>query len=134
MKTNVLLDTSVIIDFLRKKDKNETYLYKLAKNETCLFISIITHTELYAGKSVWNNPRAKSELETIFEGLTLIPLNENISKTAGEIKAKYDEHLIDAIISATAKINKISLFTLNEKHFSKVSGISLYKATKLKNK
>lgn len=124
---SVLLDTSVIVDFLRRKDKEQSLLYRLAGKKLKLSLSIITHTELYAGKSVWEKRKAGSELETILSGLTLIPLDVSISQLAGQIRARYTINLVDAIIAATAITNKISLATLNTKHFTSIKGLKLYK-------
>lgn len=120
-----LLDTSIIIDFLRRKEKQETFLYKLSEND--LYISIISHTELYAGKSIWQRNEAKEELETVFSGLTILPLEENISQKAGYFKAKYhNTGLFDCIIAATAVEHDLPLVTLNIKDFKNIEGILLY--------
>jgi len=121
----VLLDTSVIIDFLRRKDKEQTLLVILAQKEIHLYISIITHTELYAGKSIWENKKAKEELQTLFSGMKILPLEHNISQKAGEVKAKYNLNLLDAIVAATSIIHKLDLSTLNIKDFDKIKEINL---------
>lgn len=126
-KQEVLLDTSVLIDFLRQKQKRNTWFYALAKQGQPLAASIITHTELFAGKSVWEKSKARKELESIFAGISLIPLNQEISILAGKIRAKNKTDLIDAIIAATAVSEKIALATLNPKHFEKISGLRLVK-------
>ena len=121
----VLVDTSVLIDFLRVKNKEGTLFASLVKEEKQLYISIITHTELYAGKSIWEDKKAKEELEILFSGLSLLPLEEGISQKAGEIKASYNLNLLDAIIAATALIHYLKLVTLNIKDFRKVEGLKL---------
>ncbi len=123
----ILLDTSIIIDFLRRKDKGKTLLFSLSKNDDSLYISIITHTELYAGKSIWENQKAQEELEALFSGIDMLPLETEISKKAGEIKAKYNLNLLDAIIAATAITHNLSLATLNLKDFQKVRAVNLFK-------
>jgi len=121
----LLLDTSVIIDFLRIKNKQETLLYKLSQED--ISISIITHTELYAGKSVWEKDTAREELEALFSGITLLPLTQKISTKAGEIKAKHhNTGLLDCIIGATALVHDLPLVTLNVKDFEAIEGIQLY--------
>lgn len=122
----VLLDTSVIIDFLRRKDKEKTLLFVLAQQKIHLYISIITHTELYAGKSVWEKKKAQNELEVLFYGMKILDLEPNISEKAGEIKAKYNLDLLDAIVAATSIIHKLELATLNIKDFNKVKEINLF--------
>ncbi|MCG2692161.1 type II toxin-antitoxin system VapC family toxin [Microgenomates group bacterium] len=126
-KQGVLLDTSVLIDFLRQKQKRNTWFYALAKQGQPLAASIITHTELFAGVSVWEKSKARKELEAIFSGISLILLNQEVSILAGKIRAKNKTDLIDAIIAATAVSEKITLATLNPKHFKKISGLRLVK-------
>ncbi len=125
MTGEVLLDTSVIIDFLRQKNKQDTLLYKLSIDSN-LYISIITHAELYAGKSVWANKTAKKELGIVFEGMSILQIDNKISEEAGKIRAKYDLDLIDALIAATSISNEIPLATFNFKHFKKVPSLKFY--------
>lgn len=121
----ILLDTSIIIDFLRQEDKSGTALYAFSEKGYELYASIVTHTELYSGTGVWEKPTAKLELETIFTGINLVPLTEEISKEAGKIKASFGTDLIDAIIAATAFNKGLTLATLNKKHFQKVPDLEI---------
>lgn len=122
----ILLDTSVVIDFLRRSDKEETLLFRLAKDSYSLYISIVTHTELYAGKSVWESKKGQQELQILFSGMYLLSLESEVSQKAGEIKAYYDTNLLDAIIAATAIIYSLELATLNIKDFQNIRGLKLY--------
>lgn len=117
---DLLVDTSVVIDFLRSDNKESTLLYKLASQKINLQVSIVTHAELYAGESVWKNKKAEMDLENLFSGLKLIPMDRDISKQAGYIKFKYKLDLIDAIIASTAVKYKMELVTLNIKEFKKI--------------
>jgi predicted nucleic acid-binding protein len=45
---NVLIDTSIIVDHLRKKNKSKSELYKII-NTYNLFVSTVTIYELFAG-------------------------------------------------------------------------------------
>lgn len=123
----VLLDTSVVIDFLRRKDKENSILFLLARDSNQLFVSIITHTELYSGKSVWENKNAQKELELLFSGIKILPLDEDISKEAGKIKTQHDMNLLDAIIAATSIKHSLNLSTLNLKDFEKVKNLKILK-------
>lgn len=122
--SRILIDTSVIIDFLRRKDKEVTLLYTLSQEE--LYISIITHTELYAGKSVWEQNKARQELKILFSGLSILPLIEEISQNAGRIKAyNHDLSLLDCVIAATALYHKLPIVTLNRKDFERIESLQL---------
>lgn len=122
----ILLDTSIIIDHLRQKDRSKTVLTALAENEYELFASILAHTESYSGKSVWERKDTKEAIEILFSGIKILPLEEKVSLKAGELRAKQNMGLGDAIIAATAIVNKIPLATLNIKHFEKIKGLTLW--------
>jgi tRNA(fMet)-specific endonuclease VapC len=124
MNSKLLIDTSVIVDFLRSKEKHSALLYQLA-NTHHLAISLITHTELYAGKSVWEKPKARKELERLLSIFEIMPLTQDISKKAGQIRSKHGVDLIDALIAATASEFRLPLQTTNRRHFEKIEGVIL---------
>lgn len=121
----IIVDTSVIIDFIRNKNKAVTLFYKLTKDYK-LCISILTQAELYGGKSIWEKTQAKKELEKILSGLNIIPLQNDIIQSAGRLKAKYGTDIVDSIIAASAIDYDVELVTLNIKDFEKISGLKLY--------
>lgn len=125
--TKILVDTSIIIDFLRRKDRESTLFFNLANDKYELYASIITHTECYAGRNIWESKSAMAELKILLGGIKILPLQENISKKAGEINAKSGTDILDAIIAATSIIHDLELATLNIKDFEKVDGIKLFK-------
>ena len=121
----LLVDTSVIIDFLRSLDKEKTLYYQLSQNE--LYISLLTHTELFGGRSVWESKKARNALVDIFTGVTIISLTEEISEMAGKIKAyNHDRSLLDCIIAATSLCNNLELATLNVKDFEHIKKLELF--------
>lgn len=122
----ILIDTSIIIDFLRQKDKKNTLLYCFGRQKYQLYASIITHAESYAGKSIWENKQALEILEKLFSNIKILPLEEKISKKAGRISAKNGLEIVDAIIAATALSSELDLATLNIKDFKKIKGLKLY--------
>lgn len=130
-KNGVLIDTSVIIDYLRQKDKNKTILVRLAQNQPILFASIITHTECYAGKSIWEKKEAMEALKILFMDIKILPLEETISEKAGEIRAQYGTNIIDAIVASTTLSHKVELATLNIKDFENIKGIKLFLLARL---
>ena len=122
----ILLDTSIIIEYLRSKQKEDSQLYQLSSNGAKLCISLITHAELYSGKSAWEYKKAKKVLEATLSNIIILPVNKEISKLAGKTRAKYGTELIDAIIAATALKHDLPLSTLNHKHFSTIKGLKLF--------
>lgn len=123
--TKILVDTSIIIDFLRRKDKENAPLFKLSSKEHDLYASIVTYAESYAGKSVWERENVEKNLEKVFSGIEIFTLEREIAKNAGKIRATYGTDIIDAIIAATALFHKLDLATLNIKDFKKITGIKL---------
>jgi len=127
MSKSLLLDTSVIIDYLRRNDKGNNPIISLSKIYKYK-ISIITHTELYVGRSIWENPQAKRTFLTLLSNIKIIPLTRKISEVAGNIKSKHNSiDLLDSIIAATAINQKLELVTFNIKDFEKIKGIELFK-------
>ncbi len=125
---NILIDTSIIIEFLRKKDKRNTYLWKVKEGGFNCFISTITIFELYAGAIT---DRHKQDLEKLLRWIEIIPFTQEIAKRSAEIykKLKANNQLIefrDIFIGATALEMELPLITLNEVHFNRIQGIKIY--------
>lgn len=128
---NILLDTSILIDYSRRHDKYETVLVKLQQSGAILFASIITHTEIYSGKSIWEKKEIADEAENLFSGIQILPLDVELSQMAGGIKAHHKGTITDSIIAATAIKHKLELATLNIKDFDRIKGLKLAKLPKL---
>ena len=123
----LLLDTSIIIDFQRAKQKQKTWLYQLANQGEDLYISIIAHTELHAGSSIWENKNQKKELETVISNLTVLPPSLEVSQMTGKLRHDSGVKITDAIVAATAITNKLPLATFDKKDFPKVKKLKLVK-------
>jgi tRNA(fMet)-specific endonuclease VapC len=122
----MIIDTSVLIDYLRQSNKEKTVFVQLVQASLNIRISLITLSELYAGKSVWQSKKVQKELETILSGLEVLPVSTEIARQAGKLRAIYGLDLIDALIAATAILNQESLATLNSKHFRVVPELVLH--------
>lgn len=125
--SRVVVDTSVLVDFLRRHDRETTVLGALvsqADHEFC--IALITHTELYAGSSVWERPQARKELEIVLAGLLILPFSLEVSERAGWVRATYRLSPPDAIIAATALEHSLPLLTFDVADFKKIKGLKLF--------
>jgi len=122
----VIIDTNIIIDFLRQKEK-ETILVGLVENlgKRNLAISIITVQEMYGGKSA---ALVKEEgiIKALFGSLEILPYNFETAKLAGEITRNNQTSFADAAIAATSIFYGAQLATLNFKDFEKIKGLELY--------
>jgi tRNA(fMet)-specific endonuclease VapC len=122
----ILLDSSVLIDLFRKKDKTKSYFFDLLSEENDFAISTITQYEIGIGDKVSNS----DFWNDLYNNLTILPFDESCSAEAIEIYAilKKQNKLIDfadLLIGATAKNHQISLATLNKKHFQRIEGLHL---------
>lgn len=129
----IIVDSSLIIDFLRSSPRSLTWFYSLTGLKDDLAVSVLTHTEIFSGKSVWENDHAKAEAKDLFSELKIIPLTLEISYQAGEFVAKTNIDIQDAVIAATATVTSSSLATLNPKHFSSIPRLTLLKSPTAKN-
>ena len=122
----MVIDTSIFIDFLRSKDKSQTYLQKISFSGN-YYISVITLFELFIGAT---SPAKWKDVEILLDGIIVIPMEKEISIKSAQIyqNLKKENRLIDfrdIFIGATAIIHNIPLFTLNIKHFDRIEGIKL---------
>lgn len=122
----VLIDTSVIIDHLRKRDKPKSMLFTIA-DRFDLFVSSITVFELYAGAT---DERKKKDIENIISTAEVIPFSTDIAKEAGElyISLKKENRILeirDIFIAATAATFNLPIVTLNRDHFERIKKIEL---------
>ena len=112
---HTLLDTCVVIDYLRQKDGAISYIHGLP---TTPQLSSMTVMELYAGI---RGKRERYRIETMINHSLVLDVTHEIGVKSGEYLKKYRAShgvgAIDAIIAATAEIHNLELATLNFKHF-----------------
>jgi hypothetical protein len=115
MAPRLLLDTDVLVDYLRGRVEAAAYLE--ARTEA-LLISAITVAELYAGVREGEESRRLAQFLGAFE---IIPLNAEIARQGGLYRRDYGPSrgvgLADALIAATATHHQARLVTLNARHF-----------------
>ena len=78
---SILIDTSVIIDFLRKKDKQKTLLWEIRSSHRC-HLSVITLFELYAGAT---SEEKRSDVEKIAAWIDPLELDAVIAAKAAAL-------------------------------------------------
>lgn len=123
----MVIDTTVFVDFFRGNDKAEQFL--INSNET-IVISRVVLMELVRGL------KSKKDIKILLKQLILLAievkeLDEEISQTAGILfETYYHSHglgIMDALIAATAIVEKDNLITHNLKHFNFIQGLKLIK-------
>ena len=113
--TGRLLDTCIVIDFLRQRPAAVTFLNTLATRPV---LSCLTVMELNAGIRTDAEQRA---LDLTIGNSTILAISGEISAQAGkylrQFRPAFGIDPIDALIAASAKHYEIELVTLNLKHF-----------------
>lgn len=116
--TRYLVDTDVIINYLKGKNKSKDFLMRIIDGEVAGFFSVITEAELLSGA---RDDRDEASIYAVLDVMEAIEVERDIAITAGKLRRKYyaayNTELPDAIIAATAKERGLILATANEKHF-----------------
>lgn len=123
----VLIDTDIIIDFLRGCDlRTKSFFSKIKNLEIKSYLSLISIVELYSGIEEENNQQ-EINLKQLLSLLEILPIDFNLSKEAGKLRRKHCLSITDSLIAATSSYYQIKLFTFNLKHFKNVSEVDLYR-------
>jgi hypothetical protein len=116
-----LIDTDVLIDFNRMRPEAVDFILNLPARPT---ISAVTITELFAGV---REGREREALEDFISRANVIPVDAQIGERGGLIFRQYFKShatgFADALIAATAEIERATLVTLNRKHFPMLSDL-----------
>jgi predicted nucleic acid-binding protein len=123
MAETLLIDTDVLIDYLRGQADAVAYLESLTEP---LLMSVVTVAELYSGVREGDERKALDIFITVFE---LVPIDEEIAVRGGLFRRDYRKShnvgLADALIAATAEVRKATLVTLDRKHFPMLSRVTV---------
>ena len=119
-----LLDTSVAIDHLRGTGQAVDLLKRLVGDDQPLLASEVVRFELVAGV----RDVELDALERFFSALSWVPVEEEITRTAGALARRYRRSHsgiddADYLIAATALILDAELLTTNVRHFPMLQGL-----------
>jgi predicted nucleic acid-binding protein len=125
VKLNYLLDTCILIDYLRGEPSVYDLLVNNAKIE--LSMSTVTMMELMIGAF---NKREVKYIQKAFNKINIVYIDEDISKLAEDIIKKYSKshnlQIDDALIAATSIKMDVELITYNVSDFIFIPNIKLY--------
>jgi tRNA(fMet)-specific endonuclease VapC len=121
-----LLDSSMLIDCFRKKNKSKSILYILSANYR-FCISSITVFEIKIGLKT---ERQNRDYNILMENIEIFPVDDFCIVEAVKIYKHLKEknnlvELADLLIGATAISNSLPLASLNEKQFTNFPDIEL---------
>jgi predicted nucleic acid-binding protein len=110
-----LLDTCVLIDYLRDDEAAVQLIRRLARRPS---VSVVTIAELYAGV---RNDREREGIEALLALIDVRKVDFEIARLAGGYRLQYrGSHGVampDALIAATARVHGARLVTHNTRHF-----------------
>ena len=116
-----LLDTDVLVDFLRGYDQAVNFVNEHSHR---IILPSIVIAELYAGVK---GDKEYYTLENFVSLFSIIPVTPNVAKTGGLYKRDFGKShgigLADAIIAATCDAENAELKTLNTKHYPMIVGL-----------
>jgi predicted nucleic acid-binding protein len=121
MPDSILVDTDVLVDFLRGHEKAVSFVNEFSSR---IILSSIVVAELYAG--VKGNTEL-TILENFISLFRVVPLTAEIAKIGGLYKRDFGKShgvgLADAVLAAIATAENAELKTLNVKHYPMLNGI-----------
>lgn len=123
MSATQLIDTDVLIEYLRGSDQTAEFLEGLTGQ---LMISAISVAELFSGVRDKNESDALDQFMLAFE---TVPIDARLAKEGGRIRQRfYPSHgvgLADALIAATAADRDAELVTFNVRHYPMLENVRL---------
>ena len=121
MAGSILLDTDVLVDFLRGHIKAAAFVNTHAAR---IILSSIVVAELCAGVKGDAEQAVLDDFVSLFR---VVPVSTKIAKAGGLYKRDYGKShgvgLADAILAATAEAEEAELKTLNRKHYPMLKGL-----------
>ena len=105
-----LFDTNILIDYLNGIDQAKTELDRYSDKA----ISLITWMEVMVGATA----ETEGVMRGFLSGFVNLPIDEQISNVAVALRKKHKIKLPDAIVWATAQVNRRIFVTRNTKDFT----------------
>ena len=123
----VLVDTDVLIDYSKGYTGTLEELFeKQAKAQVELFINPVIIAEFYTDLKLKNKQR-REKTEEFLRFFKTANISGKTGLLAGELlRGNRVLFLGDALIAATAVIEKLKLATRNKKHFKSVQNLEFY--------
>ena len=124
-----VLDTDILIDFLRGKDKAVSIVKKL-KEKGFLATTIINVFELFWGAYRLRKKEKINIVRRLIERLEILPLNEKVAESAGKEIAYLESiglpiDIRDLLIGIIAKEHNYIIVTGDEEHFQRIRGLEV---------
>ena len=122
----LVIDASVIVDYLRQRGKTGLMFLKLVENGEKMMVSSVTVAELYAGKSAQKGGGQREKLDEVIAGIELIMPDHEMARRVGQAKYEWGLSLADAFVAALALQENLPLATLDRKAFAFIKKLKFY--------
>lgn len=122
-KKEYLIDTNAVIDYLSETIPQKALLFMDKVVDSGYSISVINMIELYAYSNL--NKKDKASLDIFTSKAILLYIDNDIIQKTIKIRKIYKTKLPDAIIAATAIVNKLTLISRNTKDFDAIKGLEV---------
>ncbi|MBN1433433.1 type II toxin-antitoxin system VapC family toxin [Candidatus Fermentibacterales bacterium] len=117
----VLVDTDVLIDFLRGDERAAGFMDSHLGRTS---VSAISVAEVFAGV---RSDRDAEQIDALFSTMEILPVTAAIARQAGIYRGRYRAShgtgIADAVVAATAEAAHAQLATLNTRHFPMIEGV-----------
>jgi predicted nucleic acid-binding protein len=117
----VILDTDVLVDFLRGQPRAVALVSRLA---TRIVLSTIVLAELYAGVK---GDAELGALDDLTSSFPLIPITPETARAVGLFRRDFGPShgvsLADALLAATVESEQAELKTVNVRHYPMLRGL-----------
>ncbi|MHA1509566.1 MAG: type II toxin-antitoxin system VapC family toxin [Promethearchaeota archaeon] len=134
----VVLDTDVLIYYLRDKNDSYSKMKNLKKKEESLNTTIFNVAELYKGcYSMKNVAKGLMKVKLLIDALDDIFLFENDSadefaKLSSDLKNRGQSvGIMDELIASICIVHQESLYSGNVKHFERIDDLNLFDWNKI---
>ncbi len=126
MANIICIDSCILIEHFRAKDKTRTYFERIHREYDIHCIPSIAKYEVLAGVE----DEHLGYWETEFSKMLFLPLTERAVRDARTIAVQLRRKRLqldtpDILIAATAIANGLPLATLNRNHFERIDGLKL---------
>jgi predicted nucleic acid-binding protein len=121
----VLVETTILVDYLRGSDAAAEYLDK-ARSEGGLLCSTVTQAELIVGSRTRGEIREIDQLLARFQNEPIA--SSDSTRAITWLRKYYHSRGVgfhDCLLGAAAVRRKIPIATLNEKHFKALPGVKV---------
>ncbi|HLM85658.1 MAG TPA: type II toxin-antitoxin system VapC family toxin [Solirubrobacteraceae bacterium] len=121
---NALVDTSVLVDYLRGVEPARELLRSAFEREEVVAASVLTRIEL----SIGMRPSERRATDALAGALRWLAVDTSVAKQADALARRYARghsgiDAVDYCVAASALVNGLELWTLNVRHFPMFEGL-----------